>query len=88
MKRILSEVLRRKNGVEQRNGRAGALPIEFIERSRNESSLGIEWLFAAYGAECSGRNWQVGSWVEGFQIENGGRRGVVRRTLGSVRARP
>ena len=31
------------------NGRAGVLPIEFIERSRNES-LGIEWLFAAYCA--------------------------------------
>ena len=46
MKRILSEVLRRKDGVVQRNGRAGALRIEFIERSRDKS-LGIEWLFAA-----------------------------------------
>jgi hypothetical protein len=46
MKRILSEVLRRKDGVEQRNGRAGALRIEFIERSRDES-LGIELVFAA-----------------------------------------
>jgi hypothetical protein len=41
MKRILSEVLRRKDGVLQRNGWAGAVRIEFIERSRNES-LGIE----------------------------------------------
>jgi hypothetical protein len=55
MKRILSEVLRRKDGVVQRNGRAGALRIEFIERSRNES-LGIEWLFAAYGADCGERS--------------------------------
>ncbi len=46
MKRILSEVLRRKDGVVQRNGQAGALRIEFIERSRDKS-LGIEWLFAA-----------------------------------------
>jgi len=53
MKRILSEGLRRKDGVVQRNGRAGALRIEFIERSRNEP-LGIEWLFAAHGAECGG----------------------------------
>jgi hypothetical protein len=53
MKRILSGVLRRENGVVQRNGRAGALRIEFIERSRNEP-LGIEWLFAAHGAECGG----------------------------------
>ena len=30
-----------KERVMQRNGRAGVLPIEFIERSRNES-LGIE----------------------------------------------
>jgi hypothetical protein len=52
MKRILSEVLRRKNGVVGRNGRAGALRIEFIERSRNQS-LGIEWFFAADGAEWS-----------------------------------
>ncbi len=33
--RCLSEVLRRKDGVVQRNGRAGALRIEFIERSRD-----------------------------------------------------
>jgi hypothetical protein len=54
MKRILSGVLRRKDGVVQRNGRTGALRIEFIERSRNEP-LGIEWLFVAYGAECGPR---------------------------------
>ena len=48
MKRILSEVVRRKDDVVQRNGRAGAL------QSRNER-LGIEWLFAAHGAECGGR---------------------------------
>ena len=54
MRRILSEVLRRKDGVERRNRRAGALRIEFIERSRNES-LGIEWFFAAYDAVCGGR---------------------------------
>jgi len=54
MKSILSGVLRRENGVVQRNGWAGVLPIEFIERSRNES-LGIEWLFAAYGEESWGR---------------------------------
>src|SRR5580704_1590516 len=33
MKRILSEVLRREDGVVQRNRRAGALRIEFIERA-------------------------------------------------------
>src|ERR1700685_1293448 len=54
MKRILSGVLRREIGVARRNGRAGALPIEFIEPSRNES-LGIECLFAAYGEENGGR---------------------------------
>ena len=52
MKRILSEVLRRRNGVERRKGRAGALRIEFIERSRDES-LGIECFFAADGVERS-----------------------------------
>ena len=52
MKKILSEVLRRKDGVVQRNVRAGALRIEFIERSREES-LGIEWVFAADGVEWS-----------------------------------
>jgi hypothetical protein len=54
MKSILSGVLRRENGVVQRNGWAGVLPIEFIERSRNES-LGIEWFFAAYSEEYRGR---------------------------------
>ncbi len=54
MKRILSEVLRRKDGVVQRNSRAGALRIEFIERSRGES-LSIEWVFAAYGGDCGER---------------------------------
>jgi hypothetical protein len=52
MKRILSEVLRRQDGVERRNGRAGALRIEFIERSRNQS-LGIEWVFAVDRAKRS-----------------------------------
>jgi hypothetical protein len=50
MKRILSEVLRRRNGVERRKCRAGALRIEFIERSRNES-LGIECVFAVSDGE-------------------------------------
>ena len=54
MKSILSGVLRRENGVVQGDGRAGVLPIEFIERSRNKS-LGIEWFFAAYGEEYRGR---------------------------------
>jgi hypothetical protein len=57
MRRILSEVLRRKGGVERRNRRAGALRIEFIERSRNEC-LGIEWFFAAHGAVCGGKTGQ------------------------------
>jgi hypothetical protein len=52
MRRILSEVLRRINGVEGRKGRAGALRIEFIERSRNQS-LGIECVFAADRVEWS-----------------------------------
>ena len=59
MKRILSEVLRRKDGVERRDRRAGALRIEFIERSRDES-LGIEWFFAAYGAVSGGKTGQLG----------------------------
>jgi hypothetical protein len=33
MRRILSEVLRRRNGVGHRHGRTGALRIEFIELS-------------------------------------------------------
>jgi len=50
MKSILSEVLRRKDGVERRDGRAGALRIEFIERSRpriwqGNCFMGIESLF-------------------------------------------
>ena len=51
MRRILSEVLRREDGVVQRNRQAGALRIEFIERSRNES-LGIECVFAVSDVEC------------------------------------
>jgi hypothetical protein len=51
MKRILSEVFRRKDGVERRKRRAGALRIEFIERSRNES-LGIECVFAVSEGKC------------------------------------
>ena len=50
MKRILSEVLRRKDGVVQRDGCAGALRIEFIERSWDES-LGIECVFAVSDGE-------------------------------------
>ena len=38
----------------QRHGGAGVLPIEFIERSRNES-LGIEWFLGACGEEYGGR---------------------------------
>src|ERR1700733_11781015 len=54
MKRILSEVLRREDGVVQRNRRAGPVRIEFIERSRNES-LGIECVFAVSGGDCAER---------------------------------
>ena len=50
MKRILSGVLRRKEGRVQPDGRAGAVRIEFIELSRNES-MGIEWLFAGDGSD-------------------------------------
>jgi hypothetical protein len=70
MKSILSEVLRRKDGMELRNRRAGALGIEFIERSRNES-LGIEWFFAAYGAVCGGKT---------GQLEDGGAAASVKTT--------
>jgi hypothetical protein len=42
----------------KRNGRTGALRIEFIERSRNER-LGIEWLFAAQDGECGGGTGRV-----------------------------
>jgi hypothetical protein len=59
MKRILSEVLRRRNGVERRKGRAGAFRIEFIERSRDES-LGIEWLFGADRSGWRRRNGAMG----------------------------
>ena len=61
MKRILSEVLRRKDGVVQRNRRAGAVRIEFIERSRNEP-LGIEWFFAVTVPNAAGElgRWQMG----------------------------
>jgi len=55
VKRILSEVLRRKDGVERRNGGAGALRIEFIEQSRNQS-LGIECVFAVDRVERSTGN--------------------------------
>lgn len=44
MKSILSGVLRGKNAAEHREGRVGALRIEFIELSRDES-MGIECLF-------------------------------------------
>ena len=86
MKRILSEVLRRKDGVRRRNGRAGALRIEFIERSRNES-LGIEWLFAARGAECGGgMSTLEGGWGSS-NIEDRGAEGL-RGNSESVAARP
>ena len=86
MKRILSEVLRRKNGVVQRNGRAGALRIEFIERSRNEP-LGIEWLFAAYGAVCSGGTGRLeGAWTASSVKTTGDDK--WRKKSGQVRDRP
>jgi hypothetical protein len=62
MKRILSEVLRRKDGVELLNGRAGALRIEFIERSRNES-LGIEYVLAVSDGEYVERRDRLGDAV-------------------------
>ncbi len=80
MKRILSEVLRRKDGVRQRNGRAGALRIEFIERSRNES-LGIEWFFAAYGVECERENGRLEDEWGASRVEDTGAEGW-RRALG------
>jgi hypothetical protein len=52
MKSILSGVLRRKNTAECREGRAGALRIEFIELSRDES-MGVESLFVGEGVEGS-----------------------------------
>jgi hypothetical protein len=60
MKRILSGVLRRRNGVERREGRAGALRIEFIERSRASLWVlnGYLWLIAWRGAREPAR-WKV-----------------------------
>jgi len=69
-RRILSEVLRRKDGVVRRNRRAGALPIEFIERSWNES-LGIECVLAVSDAECGVRT--VEGWSSDFLRKNNGR---------------
>jgi hypothetical protein len=71
MKRILSEVLRRKDGVERRNGRAGALRIEFIERSRNQS-LGIEWVFAVDRAKRSTCNGAMEGGWRASRVENAG----------------
>jgi len=45
-------VLRRKKVEDQWNGCAGALRIEFIELSRDES-MGIEWLFVSDDSERS-----------------------------------
>jgi hypothetical protein len=86
MKRILSGVLRRKRGVVQRDGRAGVLPIEFIERSRNES-LGIEWLFAAYGEEYGGGTGTLEGGGGAPKIEDGGAE-RLRGNSGSVADRP
>jgi hypothetical protein len=74
MKRILSEVLRRKDGVVQRDGCAGALRIEFIERSRNES-LGIGWFLEGYDAEFG---WRMG------RLEDAGAASSVKITGASV----
>jgi hypothetical protein len=60
-----------KDGVERRNRRAGALRIEFIERSRNES-LGIEWFFAAYGAVCGGETGQLEDGVAACSVKTTG----------------
>jgi len=57
--------------VVQRNGRAGALRIEFIERSRTES-VGIEWVFAAYSAECSGRTGRLEDGVAASRVKTTG----------------
>ena len=86
MKRILSEVLRRQDGVERRNGRAGALRIEFIERSRNES-LGIEWFFAAYVAVCGGRTGQLEGAVAASSVKKTGANGW-RENSWQLRDRP
>jgi hypothetical protein len=74
MKSILSGVLRRENGVVQLNGRAGVLPIEFIELSRNKS-LGIECLFAAYGEENEGRTGTLEGGGGTSEIEDAGLKG-------------
>jgi hypothetical protein len=47
MKRILSGVLRRKDVGGRGKSWAGALRIEFIELSRDES-MGVEWLFLGW----------------------------------------
>jgi hypothetical protein len=86
MKSILSGVLRRENGVVQRNGWAGVLPIEFIERSRNKS-LGIEWFFAAYGEENEGRTGTLEGGGGTSKMEDGGAEGL-RGNSGSVADRP
>ena len=52
MKSILSGVLRVKNAAERRENCVGALRIEFIELSRDES-MGIEWLFVSDDSERS-----------------------------------
>ena len=59
-----------------RNGRAGVLPIEFIERSRNES-LGIEWFFAAYGEEYGGRTDTLEGGGGTSKIEAGRAEGLI-----------
>ena len=64
-------MLRRKDGVERRNRRAGALRIEFIERSRNES-LGIEWSFAACGAVGGGKTGQLEDGVVASSVKTTG----------------
>jgi hypothetical protein len=86
MKRILSEVLRRQDGVERRNGRAGALRIEFIERSRDES-LGIEWFFAADGAGRSTGNGAMEGEQRASRVEHGGT-GGLRRGFRQLPERP
>jgi hypothetical protein len=47
LKRILSGVLRRKDVGGRGKSWAGALRIEFIELSRDES-MGVEWLFLGW----------------------------------------
>ena len=70
----------------QRHGGAGVLPIEFIERSRNES-LGIEWFFAAYGEECGGRTGTLEGGGGSSKIEDGGAEGL-RGNCGNVADQP